>query len=103
MVTTNEGNAFHGPTGLFTCPRSGLYLFVWNVAVDTGFSTQIKFIVNGKTRRWSLAGSSQHFTNGANHDIVRLQVGDRVWIADDYTNGQIHPHHTTFSGVMIST
>jgi hypothetical protein len=51
MVTTNEGNAFDGNKGVFTCPESGLYLFVWNIMVDSGHGTQAKFIVNGGTRR----------------------------------------------------
>ncbi|CAG2212681.1 unnamed protein product [Mytilus edulis] len=104
-VTTNEGNAFNGGTGIFTCPKSGLYLFMWNVMVDQGHQTQISFVVNGATRRWSYAVATAinaGYQNAANHDIVRLNEGDKVWIADDYASGEIHPHHTTFSGVLLS-
>jgi hypothetical protein len=101
MVTTNEGNAFDGNKGVFTCPESGLYLFVWNIMVDSGHGTQAQFIVNGATRRWSNAYSTGNYANAANHDIVRLEEGDKVWIADGYAAGEIHPHHTTFSGVLL--
>ncbi|XP_076071725.1 complement C1q-like protein 4 [Mytilus galloprovincialis] len=104
-VTMNEGNAFNGGTGIFTCPKSGLYLFMWNVMVDQGHQTQISFVVNGATRRWSYAVATAinaGYQNAANHDIVRLNEGDKVWVADDYASGEIHPHHTTFSGVLLS-
>ena len=101
MVTTNEGNAFDGNKGVFSCPSAGLYLFVWNLMVDTGHNTQVYLAVNGAKRRWSYAYSTGSYANAANHDIVRLQEGDKVWIADDYASGEIHPHHTTFSGVLL--
>ncbi|XP_076117778.1 complement C1q-like protein 4 [Mytilus galloprovincialis] len=102
-VTTNEGNAFNGGTGIFTCTQSGLYLFMWNIMVDHGYSTQINLIVNGAIRRWSHATAiNSGYTNAANHDLVRLNEGDKVWIANERTSGEIHPHHTTFSGVLLS-
>ena len=78
-----------------------MYLFVWNIMVDTGHNTQVYLAVNGAKRRWSYAVSTGSYANAANHDIVRLEEGDKVWIADDYTSGEIHPHHTTFSGVLL--
>lgn len=102
-VTTNEGNAFNGGTGIFTCTQSGLYLFMWNIMVDHSYSTQINLIVNGAIRRWSHATAiNSGYTNAANHDLVRLNEGDKVWIANERTSGEIHPHHTTFSGVLLS-
>ncbi|VDI15184.1 Hypothetical predicted protein [Mytilus galloprovincialis] len=68
---------------------------------DHGYSTQIHLIVNGAIRWWShTTAINSGYTNAANHDLACLNEGDKVWIANERTSSEVHPHHTTFSGVL---
>ncbi|XP_060069120.1 complement C1q-like protein 4 [Ylistrum balloti] len=103
VITTNEGSAYENATSTFTCPRAGLYLFMWNVMTDTGGSASVSLRINGVISRWSISGSSSsYYDNAGNQDLVRLEEGDKVWMAFYAAPGELHPHHTTFAGVWLA-
>ena len=80
-VFYNAGNGYDTNTGIFTCPRSGLYLFYINVeAVDESLPASIEIIVNGSGRVSSVAEryDANHDSTGGNLMVEHIQEGDRV-------------------------
>ena len=104
----NEGSAFNTTSGEFTCTTSGLYLFAWTFYVNPNTYCHTALTVNGHQNLITFAdhrgitGASQSSTNVG---IVRLNVGDSVWISVNrpsscvmYSNSGMQ---RTFTGVLL--
>jgi len=105
-VTIAEGFQFTGSDGVFQCPRSGLYLFMWNIMSDARRHTSVELRHNGVAKGWSEAGGvfETHAESAGNNVILRLTSGDNVglFVTTSHDHGQIHSLHTTFTGLWIT-
>lgn len=99
-VTFNDGNGYNG--GIFTCPKTGIYLFLWNIMSDISDDAHVALYINGTPRRWSYAVSTNQMSNAANFYLTRLNISDRVYLAVYVGDDTISPIQSTFTGLLIS-
>ena len=92
---------------IFTCPRSGIYLFYINVeAVDESLPASIAILLNGSYRVASVSEryDANHDSTGGNLMVEHIQEGDRVWVETYLRDNQdLYESFTTFSGVLIES
>ena len=90
-IKQNYGNAYDPQTGIFTCPKSGLYFFAVTIMAYPGKPTQTKLVHNGSAIAYSYSAGTPNFYNtGSKSIIVALHMGDRVWLEfyDGYNPGE---------------
>ena len=108
QVIFNDGNHYNAFTGIFTVPRTAVYLLTYSVA--TAFQNKylwVKLVVDN--RMIVLSGTdaqyNDHTENGGNTAILRLNQGQSVWleVAKCANNAEVWmvDHTTTFSGVLL--
>ena len=103
----NDGGGFHGHTGIFTVPESGVYLLSFTFATDAnGKWLWIKLVVDDRliVRAATDAQYSTHVEMGGNTAILSLVQGESVWLEVEKSNDvQIWPvsYTSTFSGVLL--
>ena len=82
-VITNEGNAYNGYTGIFSCSEDGLYAFNWNLMSGSNGQECIGTITHNG--RKILAANAQEngsaWEMASNSIVLQLRKGDRIWIA----------------------
>ncbi|KAK3611588.1 hypothetical protein CHS0354_018104 [Potamilus streckersoni] len=108
-VLTNEGNAYNPLTGVFTCPKDGLYLLAFFTAtVNDGFSW-VKLVVDGITVSNAVSNGVRvgNDDQGGNVALIRLTAGQSVWTAtffkpDIELDSTSDFRHVTFSSVCLS-
>lgn len=97
-VTTNEGSAYSGSTGIFTCKYSGAYAFSWTIATSSQRYTNTDLVVNDVAIGSSFTdsrGSSVSADSSTGFVVNNLKVGDRVRVN---INGTADALYSTFSG-----
>ncbi|XP_053396853.1 complement C1q-like protein 4 [Mercenaria mercenaria] len=99
-VITNVGNAYSTTTGVFTCPVSGIYLFVCNIVGGPTGQTRIRVYHNGKAigRPWT--GNGVH-EPGADSTVIHAEAGDEVYVKDLITWSINLDNFSKFTGVLI--
>ena len=106
QVLTNEGRAYDGSSGIFTCPSNGVYVFTWtNMAAHDDTSCKMHLSINGSTSKSQVAayGDLQGVTSTAHSQstmavTVRLSRGDRVWVYSPSCDYLYSSPYTAFSG-----
>ena len=101
----NYGNGYDPQTGIFTCPRSGLYFFTFTIMAYPGKWTDTKLVHNGSSIASSYsAGLTIDYNTGNKSVLVHLHLGDKVWLeflAGDKP-GNIHGYQwSTLTGLFI--
>jgi hypothetical protein len=102
-VVLNIGNAFDSSTGIFTAPRSGIYLFSVVVSSQDNDLLIVKIMQNYYQIGLAMAGDESHAT-GSFTVVSYLSVGDRIWVeTSSYGEDKIYirSHYTQFVGVQI--
>ena len=105
-IITNVGHGYSQQTGVFTCPKAGLYVFTWSTLSRGSSENCYAFIYRNGQK--SLVSFS--YENGGSGDeaasntaVFHLSVGDRVWIQTTYC-GWFHGYpYTAFSGWKLWT
>ena len=103
----NDGGGYHGHTGIFTVPESGVYLLSFTFATDAnGKWLWIKLVVDDRliVRAATDDQHSTHVEMGGNTAILSLVQGESVWLEVEKSNDiQIWPvtYTSTFSGVLL--
>ncbi|VDI27985.1 Hypothetical predicted protein [Mytilus galloprovincialis] len=79
VVKTSKGGGYNSHTGVFTCPKTGIYVFVWVVRVNSGYYPFDLMINN------SVYGTT--YLNNVNRDssvsgtvVAHVSKGDSVYV-----------------------
>ncbi|KAL4241049.1 hypothetical protein ACF0H5_001827 [Mactra antiquata] len=105
----NAGSHYDPNTGVFTCPRSGMYLFSVFVEVHSENDIaegNVKIMINGNSFVYAISEPSKlgHDSTGGNVLIQHLARGDRVWVeTNDVNNQDLFHAFNSFSGVLIQS
>ncbi|XP_045201621.2 cerebellin-4-like [Mercenaria mercenaria] len=100
-VVYSHGGGYSSSTGIFTAPKSGTYLFTFNVQGGYNNTAHVGLIVRGS---WTTAAIVQGGPKrtGGNAGIAYLSSGDKVWIQTyNQQKYYIWPGRTTFNGILI--
>lgn len=108
-VILNEGSAYDNLTGVFTCPESGVYHFSVTIMSLRDDEVETELVVNGNQVMLNYAAGSLKHNQGTNSVVVRLDIGDKVWVRVNQnpvinTDGVISIYGqswSTFTGFMI--
>lgn len=102
IVITNTGNGFDRSTGIFTAPRSGIYLFILTISPVSDELLIVDIKHDGY--QGGSAKASKENTTGTRTVIRYLHKGNRVWVQTSYYGPaimHIKSHYTTFHGCLI--
>jgi len=105
-IIFSEGPDYDVTTGTFTCVIPGVYIFSVSLLSFPTKYIQAVIVRNGNTLANIYSHNDTQFGPGFNMAIVRLEVGDRVWVqnfGDEHISGTIlHAPFTTFSGFLLN-
>lgn len=89
-VSLNEGDAYDGTAGKFTCPEDGLYHFSWTtVSGDDKDFTSVLVANDRKIAENVVDSDSVSDTmTGTSNVIVRMIKGQKAWIAVQSSDGK---------------
>ena len=102
-VVTNKGFAYNTADGVFTAPRAGMYIFIWNSATDRNHNCYLFLYKNGNMiylEAYSDARSAEN-DSGSMSVVLELTTGDRVWVGTagcEYLDGD---YKTSFTGCQL--
>lgn len=103
------GGGYDKGTGVFTVPKSGLYIIFCNIMAYSRIGNfWAKMMINGVTKTGVMAydGSSHvdAYYSGSNLIVQQLQVNDRVWI-QTVNKGFLYSNYpdSIFTVVMIKS
>ncbi|VDH94637.1 Hypothetical predicted protein [Mytilus galloprovincialis] len=107
VVKTNQGSGYNSHTGVFTCPKTGIYVFVWVIRLGSGyhsFDLMINNTVFGTTYLHN------HSTDGnvSGTVVAHVSKGDSVYVRMHSTykgTGVVHSDvygRTAFSGWLLN-
>ncbi|KAL4218288.1 Otolin 1a [Mactra antiquata] len=110
-VIINDGDSFNNNTGIFKCPEAGVYLFSFFLGQKGSGETAVQMwadlivnsnvIVGGTVE----ARHPQQDLQGGNMAVVRLSLGDVVYLqasySGDHVEGSTLHRFTTFTGVYL--
>lgn len=103
------GGGYDRRTGVFTVPKSGLYIIFCNVVADRYGNFTATIMINGSERAgvmvyYGFHSYSYAYHTGSNLIVQQLQVNDRVWI-QTVIGGRVYSVNkdTIFTVVMIKS
>lgn len=104
-VISNVGGGYNASNGIFTAPRSGVYVFTFFLAISSGREIRGNLVVNGSPK----VGTNLRRRTGitasvGNSAVIPLVQDDTVWV--EHTSSislWTHPDApvTTFSGFSL--
>ncbi|XP_071153311.1 complement C1q-like protein 4 [Mytilus edulis] len=107
VTKTNEGKGYNSHTGVFTCPKSGMYVFIWAIRVWSGeHSTELMIndSVYGSTFLRAKNGDDESVSGTV---VAHVSKGDTVYVrnhsvfAGDGKIGSNLHGKPTFSGWLV--
>ena len=109
QVLLNDGNGYNAFTGIFTVPRSGVYLLTFTINVyNKDFKTEVRLVKNNLNIIDAVAWPTGqgHDTMGGNSALIRLTQGEAVWLenyhqVDSEIISNTGYRYTAFSGVLL--
>ncbi|XP_052065240.1 complement C1q tumor necrosis factor-related protein 2-like [Mytilus californianus] len=107
VMKTNQGGGYNSHTGVFTCPKTGTYVFVWVVRLGSAYHS-FELMINN-----SVYGSTHLYNNGTGGSVsgtvvAHVSKGESVYVRahssykgsgviNSDTNGR-----TAFSGWLLN-
>lgn len=109
QVQLNEGGGYNKTTRIFSCPKSGLYLFTFRIAVNEAenlvdhYHMTARLMVNGVEKAAAVVYTyhMNQVLDGGNMAVVNLLVGDQVWLHSTGDYG--FNWRASFTGFRISS
>uniref|UniRef100_A0A8W8NXP6 C1q domain-containing protein n=1 Tax=Magallana gigas TaxID=29159 RepID=A0A8W8NXP6_MAGGI len=103
---TNIGGHYSHHTGVFTCPRHGVYVFSWCLFCSAGGFVFSELVVNSSPVLGKYVGAQgvSNLLSSTDLVIVDLNPGDEVYIRTAPNQSQLGqvisepPYRSTFSG-----
>ena len=95
------GHGYSQQTGIFTCPKGGLYVFSWSTLSRGSSENCIAYIyINGirSLVSHSLDNGGSPNEAASKTEVLHLSVGDHVWIQTDTCHYFYGYPYTAFSG-----
>lgn len=89
-VDLDEGNAYDGSTGKFTCLEDGLYHFSWTTVSREKKDFTSNLVVNGRIIAANVVDSDSvsDSMSGTVNIIVKMVTGEKAWIAVQGSEGK---------------
>lgn len=106
-VLLNDGNGYNKFTGIFTVPRSGVYMLIFFVEDYHRFQSIFHIVVNKNIVTSAIADPLPEGQNvqGGNVVLVHLNAGESVWVSVGVAGDDIEGYSTlrtsTFSGYLV--
>ena len=98
----NFGNAYNSHTGIFTCPKSGLYFFTLSIIANGGVITETKLLVNETPVMYTFSAGESTLDSGTNSVIVPMKTGDDARVVFHHFDPNIYGGPwSTFTGFLI--
>ncbi|XP_048765835.2 multimerin-2-like [Ostrea edulis] len=102
-VDLNIGGGYNAAKGVFTAPKSGVYVFEWTIMTQESKPAYTALNVNGKRN------ASNHCHNNSHGicmlctkmSIVRMKAGQRAWIYSWTQTAYLYGGHCSFAGFML--
>ena len=79
-VVANRGEGYHEDDGVFTVPRSGVYVFAWTIAIPTSGWVSVEIVVDGRVVGSSYAHGSDDWDFSTGIVVVQTTADDHVFI-----------------------
>jgi hypothetical protein len=101
-VLYSYGGGYSSSTGIFTAPKSGTYLFTYNIESTSSGVAHVLLMIDGSGTTRALVEKGRYH-NGGNSGIGYVWKGEKVWLQtarlqDKYYIGL---YRTTFNGILI--
>ncbi|KAL3836797.1 hypothetical protein ACJMK2_022210 [Sinanodonta woodiana] len=103
-VLFNEDGAFDSSTGMYRCPVSGVYFFIFTVCSANSRRIHATLVLNGQEKFEVFGGVGTdntylHDSVGTGSAILRCHAGDLVWTR--VLGGETIGRLTSFTGFLI--
>ncbi|KAF5901642.1 caprin-2-like isoform X2 [Clarias magur] len=104
LLHSNLGSAFDAPSGHFSCPAAGTYVFFFHILkLAISVPLYVNLMRNDEVVASAYAndGAPDHET-ASNHAVLPLRVGDHIWLR--LHRGAIYGSswkYSTFSGFLL--
>ncbi|KAL4217358.1 Complement C1q-like protein 2 [Mactra antiquata] len=99
------GDTYDNQTGVFTCSRPGVYMFLYHGLSETSGQMWLDLYKNGAYEITAYAHNGQDYAAASNSILMDLNVGDTVFIRG-HGSSQLYGTQTevyaTFSGYLLS-
>ena len=81
-TTLNIGQGYHVSTGVFICPVSGYYVFIWTLQTKENHKLDSKLVKNGEAsyRFLNIYADRRDYASESNTEVMHLDKGDTVYI-----------------------
>ncbi|XP_060559962.1 myosin heavy chain, fast skeletal muscle-like [Ruditapes philippinarum] len=101
-VIYSHGGGYSASTGIFTAPKSGTYLFTYNIQSSVLGDAHVVLKVNWFTTT-SVVVDKGADNNSGNSGIGYVRKGEKVWLATASSDSVffISPYRTTVNGILI--
>ena len=102
-VITNKGSGYNTEDGVFTAPRDGMYLFIWNGVTIGGQTCLLDLYKNGRDIGLYAYSDARHQVVDSSSMSVVLELirGDRVWVRNVNCRYSFPGVYMSFSGCKI--
>ncbi len=102
ITRLNVGNAMNTVTGKFVAPKAGTYSFAFSCMKEATTTVGLVSLrLNGDIVGFDSLGTSAAFNSGSIHAILKLKVGDEIYL---FTTGTLYDDpvgNTQFTGILI--
>jgi hypothetical protein len=101
-VIYSHGGGYSSSTGIFTAPKSGTYLFTYNIESGSEGMAHVVLMIDGSLATRALVEKGSYH-NGGNSGIGYVWKGEKVWVKTASLEDKyyIYPYRTTFNGILI--
>ncbi|KAK7089559.1 hypothetical protein V1264_024708 [Littorina saxatilis] len=102
ILLNNHGNAYDGSTGKFTAPYTATYCFLATTEdFINGPRSVMALVVDGKEVDYVETDGPSYGQSASVHAVLRLTVGQKVWLNVPKDNNYFGAHSTAFSGFLV--